>query len=96
MKIAQNAHQLDDLLTLTIFMKQMQGSDNVADFDALLNKCGYLENDDILSIENAVLSIDADNDPVLGIEFKFENDDGNVEVGHFYVRVKDGAVSGDF
>jgi hypothetical protein len=97
MIIANTAAQLDDLLVLTICMKQMQGSDNLADLEALMLKCGYFEvGHDIIGVAGAELRIDAVADPVLVITFKFENDAGNEDTGRFYVRVNAGAVTGDF
>ncbi len=97
MLIANTSAQLDDLLILTTFMKQMQGSDNIADLEALMLKCGYFEiGNDIIGVIGAELRIDADADPVLVVLFKFEDDADKEDTGRFYVRVNTGAVTGDF
>lgn len=95
MIIANTSAQLQDLILLTQFMGLLQSDEAVFELGVIMNKCGYDDGNDIVSVETAALQIDGNHDPMLVVTFKFDGDN-NENPGTFYVRVKNGAVTGDY
>jgi hypothetical protein len=95
MLIANTSAQLNDLLILTAIMIQLQGSDAVLDLETNMNKCGYISDDEIVSVVDVKLIITAETAPLLVVKFTYHNDVDQVDTGTFYMSVNDGTLSGD-